>query len=301
MRWEEGMATHMRHNAEALSTHVQSTGSSLRATRSSRRASFAPRAIGAIRNIRANPCSSVVPFAVPFFLAAFVLSPSPALAMHIADGILPPQWAGLWWMIAIPFVALGLRSLRKRNAKDPQFKALVGLVGAAVFIISCMPIPVPTAGTCSHPCGTGLAAILIGPSLTVLITSVALVLQALFLAHGGFTTLGADILSMGVGGAFAGYAIFRLMRSIGAPFFVAAFCAGLLSDWVTYSITSVQLASALHGSASFGAAFGALLVAFAPTQIPLGILEGFVTAGAYQFIVRRRPELLGELSREAAR
>ena len=62
---------------------------------------------------------------------------------------------------------------------------LVAMLGAAVFAISCMPVPVPTAGTCSHPCGTGLAAIFVGPSRAVLLTVVALILQALFLAHGG--------------------------------------------------------------------------------------------------------------------
>lgn len=111
-------------------------------------------------------------------------TPTPAPAMHISEGILPPSWAGLWFLVSIPFVAWGLRDLRIRSKQTPHFKPLVGLVGAAVFIISCMPIPVLTAGCCSHPCGTGLAAILIGPTLTVVVTSVALLLQALFLAHG---------------------------------------------------------------------------------------------------------------------
>ena len=85
-------------------------------------------------------------------------------------------------------------------------KPLVGLLAAVVFIISCMPIPVPTAGTCSHPCGTAISAILVGPYISVLISTVALLIQALVMAHGGLTTLGADIVSMGVVGSFTGYA-----------------------------------------------------------------------------------------------
>ena len=38
--------------------------------------------------------------------------------------------------------------------------------------------------------------------------------------------------------------------------------------------------------------FLAIIVAFIPTQLPLGILEGFLTAGAYRFVRSRRPELL---------
>jgi cobalt/nickel transport system permease protein len=231
---------------------------------------------------------------VPLFAAP------PVHAMHISEGILPMQWAILWFVLSVPFVAWGLRTLRIRSKEEPHLKAMVGLVGAAVFVISCMPIPVPTAGTCSHPCGTGMAAILIGPSLTVVVASIALVLQALFLAHGGLTTLGANIFSMGVMGAFTGYGVFVLTRRLGAPWVVAAFMAGLLSDWAVYAGTSFSLATALHGDGSVASMFLTILLAFVPTQVPLGILEGFITAGAYRLVHNRRPEFLGMLAKGGA-
>ena len=234
-------------------------------------------------------------------LAAALVLPSTAEAMHISEGILPPQWAGLWFAVAIPFVAWGLRDLRVRSAREPFFKPMVGLIGAAVFVISCMPIPVPTAGTCSHPCGTGMAAILIGPTLTVVVSSIALLLQALFLSHGGLTTLGGNIVSMGVVGAFTGWAAFRVSRRLGAPTWVTAFLCGLLSDWATYATTSMELASALHGSGSFLHMFGSIMLSFMPTQLPLGIFEGIVTAGVYRFIATRRPSLLECLGVEPRR
>jgi cobalt/nickel transport system permease protein len=229
--------------------------------------------------------------------SGMVFAASPVYAMHISEGILPLPWAAFWFVLSIPFLFMGLRNLRIRSEKEPHIKALVGLVGAAVFVISCMPIPVPTAGTCSHPCGTGMAAILIGPSLTVVVASIALILQALFLAHGGLTTLGADIFSMGVAGAFVGYGVFLLAKRMGAPAIVAAFLAGLLSDWATYAVTSLALGSALHADGSFGTMFLTILLAFVPTQIPLGILEGFLTAGAYRLVHNRRPEFLGMLAK----
>jgi cobalt/nickel transport system permease protein len=243
-------------------------------------------------------CNNIVIF--PFIAAILVLAPTAVHAMHISEGILPMQWAILWFVLSVPFVAWGLRNLRIRSQEEPHLKAMVGLVGAAVFVISCMPIPVPTAGTCSHPCGTGMAAILIGPSLTVVVASVALILQALFLAHGGLTTLGADILSMGVMGAFTGYGIFVFARRLGAPWVAAAFMAGLLSDWVVYAGTSFFLATALHGDGSVGTLFLSILIAFVPTQIPLGILEGFLCAGAYRLVHNRRPEFLGMLAKRGA-
>ncbi len=220
-----------------------------------------------------------------------VLSAPNAFAMHISDGILSAGWASFWFAAVLPVVAIGLGVLKKKNEASTKTKPFVALIGAAIFVISCMPIPVPVAGTTSHPCGVGLAAILIGPWLAVVVSSVTLALQALFLSHGGLTSLGADIFSMGVVGAFSGYASFRLVRWLGFSTWAAAFAAGLVSDWATYATTSLQLALALHGNAPLFSMFAAIAAAFIPTQLPLGILEGFISAGAYRFVMLRKPEL----------
>jgi cobalt/nickel transport system permease protein len=221
-----------------------------------------------------------------------MLHPSDAQAMHITEGILPMKWAVWWFVVAAPFVAYGLFRLKRMSAVDLSFKPLVGLMAAVVFIISCMPIPVPTVGTCSHPCGTGLSAILLGPGISVLVASVALLMQALFLAHGGLSTLGANIVSMGVMGSFAGYLTFKALRIFKVNLAVSGFVAGLLADWATYFATSVELASGIKGDSPFMPLFWKILIAFIPTQIPLGILEGAITAGVIVLFYKRRPDLL---------
>jgi cobalt/nickel transport system permease protein len=217
---------------------------------------------------------------------------SPAYAMHISEGILPFNWAILWSVVAAPFVAYGLYRLKKLSAVDLSFKPLVGLMAAVVFIVSCMPIPVPTAGTCSHPCGTGISGILLGPAISILITSAALLIQALFLAHGGISTWGANIVSMGVMGSFAGYLTFRALRALNINMAVAGFTAGLLADWATYMMTAVELASGIRGESPFMPLFWKILIAFMPTQLPLGILEGAMTAGMVVLLYKKRPDLL---------
>ncbi len=217
---------------------------------------------------------------------------APAHAMHISEGILPLGWATLWFALAIPFVALGCRELKRLSLDDLAMKPLVGLLAAVVFIISCMPIPVPTAGTCSHPCGTAISAILVGPLVSVLISTVALLIQALVMAHGGLTTLGADIVSMGIVGSFTGYAVFKGMRRFGASLGMAAFCAGVLTDWATYMTTSLELASGIMGREPFLPLFTKIMIAFVPTQLPLGLLEGAMTAGMVTLLARKRPDLL---------
>ena len=227
-----------------------------------------------------------------FVIALLLAGASPAHAMHISEGILPLPWAALWFALALPFVMLGCRELKKLSQEDLSIKPLVGLLAAVVFIISCMPIPVPTAGTCSHPCGTAIAAVLVGPSISVLISTVALLIQALVMAHGGLTTLGADIVSMGVIGSFTGYATFKGLRRLGASLGIAAFCAGVLTDWATYTATAVELASGIRGSDPFLPLFTKIVIAFVPTQLPLGLLEGAMTAGMVTLLARKRPDLL---------
>ena len=212
--------------------------------------------------------------------------------MHISEGILPFNWAALWFALSMPFVGYGLYRLRKMSEIDLSFKPLVGLMTAVVFIISCMPVPVPTAGTCSHPCGTGISGILLGPAISVLITAAALLIQALFLAHGGLSTWGADVVSMGVVGSFAGYGTFKLLRSMKIRVVAAGFAAGLIADWATYLATSVELASGIRGDSAFLPLFTKIVIAFIPTQLPLGILEGAMTAGMISLLFRKRPDLL---------
>ncbi len=230
---------------------------------------------------------------VPLFsvLAVFLMAGN-AHAMHISEGILPLDWAAFWFAVAAPFVAYGLWRLKVLSRDDFSYKPLVGLMAAVVFVISLMPIPVPTAGTCSHPAGTGISGILMGPGISILITAVALLIQALFLAHGGLSTLGADIVSMGVMGSISAFLIFKALRAVGVNMAVAGFMGGLLADWSTYMTTSVELAAGIRGDSPFMPLFMKILIAFVPTQLPLGILEGFMTAGMVVLLYRKRPDLL---------
>ncbi len=232
----------------------------------------------------------IVPIMV--VLGILLLYPTPAYAMHIAEGILPASWAALWFIPATVFVGIGIYVIKQKTRETKSLVPLLGLSGAAIFLISVLPIPVPIAGTCSHPCGTPLGAILLGPFISTTLGALALLIQALFLAHGGLTTWGANIGSMALVGSFAGFGAFMLLKRLNVSIFLAAFAAGLFGDWATYATTAFELASALHGNASLWNMFAAIATAFAPTQLPLGILEGLFTGGVVTLVYQRRPELL---------
>lgn len=92
-----------------------------------------------------------------------------------------------------------------------------------------------------HPAGTGMSAMLLGPFVSVVIAEIALFIQALFLAHGGITTLGVNISSMGVLGPFSGYFAFRFAQRPGFKLFWCGFLAGVILDVFTYLGTSIGL------------------------------------------------------------
>ena len=213
-----------------------------------------------------------------FGLSAYLIlaHPNSAQAMHIAEGFLPVKWAVFWWAIALPFFLVGLKKLSLITKKNPELKLLLALAGAFTFVLSALKIPSVT-GSCSHPTGTGLGAVIFGPSIMVVLGTLVLLFQAILLAHGGLTTLGANMFSMAIIGPFVSYGIYLLFLKISNQK-LAIFLAATLGNICTYLVTSFQLAIAFP--TSFGGIWAAFLKfagIFAFTQLPLAITEGLLT------------------------
>ncbi|MFB2937392.1 energy-coupling factor ABC transporter permease [Aerosakkonemataceae cyanobacterium BLCC-F154] len=212
-------------------------------------------------------------------------SANPAQAMHIMEGFLPVQWAVFWWVVFIPFLIWGLRSLTRITRQHPETKLLLALAGAFTFVLSALKIPSVT-GSCSHPTGTGLGAVLFGPAVMSVLGALVLLFQALLLAHGGLTTLGANAVSMAVVGPFVAYGIYQLVMKTSGKQTLAIFLAASLADLVTYVVTSAQLALAFPAAVGgFWVAFGKFAGIFAITQIPLAISEGLLTVLVWNWLV----------------
>lgn len=198
-------------------------------------------------------------------------------AMHIMEGYLPGKFCILWGVICIPFLIAGFFAIRKKLNNNRRTLTLLAMAGAFVFVISSLKIPSVT-GSCSHMTGTGLGAILFGPSAVSILGIIVLLFQAILLAHGGLTTLGANTFSMAVAGPFLSFGVFMLCRKCRVNRKVSVFLAACLGDLFTYCITAFQLALA-YPSESGGTAASAVkfLGIFAPTQVPLAIIEGLIT------------------------
>lgn len=227
-------------------------------------------------------------FITVIFLLLFPVVP--ANAMHLSEGILPANYAVFFYVLSLPFVIYGFWTINKKKKESPLYFSMVGLIGATVFVLSAFPIPVPIAGTCSHPAGTGLSAVILGPFQSVVTAFVSLLIQALFMAHGGITTLGANVFTMGVGGSFCGFFAYYLARRLNFSVFFSGFLAGFIADIATYFLTALVIAVSI--APSFTEGLIEVGLAFVPTQIPLAILEGIITGFALRYIAEHKPEFL---------
>ena len=210
--------------------------------------------------------------------------------MHISDGILEPQWIIFWYIVAIAFIAVGVSQIRQRVKDNPQYLPTLALMGAAVLVISVWHIPVPVTGSSSHPCGTPMVAIIVGPFPVAVISAIALFFQT-FVGHGGLTTIGANDFSMGIVGAFTGYGMWVALRKLRVSIFWAAALAGFIGDVFTYVTSAFQLAISLHPE-SLLHYWGIFLLGYVPTQLPIAIMEFVFTGLVVRYVAEMRPEMM---------
>lgn len=210
----------------------------------------------------------------------------PVYAMHIMEGMLPPYWCIVWFIVSAPFFIYGLYRLYKIvNSEQKNAKIMLALCGAFVFVLSSLKLPSVT-GSCSHPTGVGLGTVMFGPGVMSVIGVIVLLFQALLLAHGGLTTLGANEFSMTIVGPIVGFLIYKICRKLKVNRSVSIFLCAMLADWSTYITTAFQLAIVFpdpHNGVV--AALIKFLGIFAVTQIPLAIAEGLLTVIVYNLVI----------------
>jgi len=200
-----------------------------------------------------------------------------ANAMHIMEGYLPLKFCIIWGVICIPFLVAGYLSLKRTLSTNRRSITIVAMSGAFIFVISSLKIPSVT-GSCSHMTGTGLGAILFGASSVSILGIIVLIFQAILLAHGGLTSLGANTFSMAIAGPLITYGIYKLCQKLKVNKYVGIFLAASIGDLFTYCVTSIQLALAYPSqSGGIAASAAKFLAVFAPTQLPLAIIEGILT------------------------
>ncbi len=221
--------------------------------------------------------------------------------MHIPDGYLSPASAGALYVAATPFWAIAAartgRILRGRTVP------LLAIFSAFTFAIMMFNVPVP-GGTTAHAVGGTLTAIVLGPWASVISTSVALVIQALFFGDGGITAIGANCFNMAVMLPLSGYAVYRLVAGRSGALSSRRVIAAAIGAYVGITVAALLVALQLgiqprlwstngvpdYSPYGFSSAIPAMLVAH---MLGASFVEAAVTALGLAYLQKTYPELLG--------
>ncbi|MFN8094109.1 MAG: energy-coupling factor ABC transporter permease [Vicinamibacteria bacterium] len=207
--------------------------------------------------------------------------------MHIAEGFLPPLHALAWSAVALPAAVGGGRAIVRLAGAEDDTRARIAAAGGFCLLLSSLKLP-SFAGSCSHPTGVGLGALLVGPAAMGGLALVVLAYQSLLLAHGGITTLGANLVALGVVGPWAAWAVHRTALALRFPGGAAVALAAAVGSLGTYATTSVQLGLAFpDATGGRPAAVFEFASLFLPVQLPLALGEGALTAIALGTLARR--------------
>lgn len=205
--------------------------------------------------------------------------------MHIPDSFVPLGQAIIYWIIALPFVFMALKWASKEmdDTKVPILAALA----AGIFAIQALNIPIGM-GTSGHMVGATLVAIIFAsPWAGVLVLTLVLLVQGFIFADGGITTMGANILNMGVISGFVGYYTFVALMKHKFSLQISSF----IGAWFGLLLSALVCAVEMYVAGTFPLVPG--LIAMGTYHFIIGIIgEGLITAVALTAIASSRPDLL---------
>ncbi len=208
--------------------------------------------------------------------------------MHIPDGFIPLWQCAIYYAIAIIFLFFALRWSRK-NLNERNIP-LMAVLAAGIFAIMSMNIPVPF-GSSGHMVGAAMVAIIfMSPWAGVIVIALVLLVQGLFFGDGGITTLGANILNMGIVGGFAGYYTWRGLSKSSIPVISGKWWSVGVASWIAIFLAACLAAVEMALAGTFPLGLGLLYMGGYHGMI--GIFEAIITVIVIATLERVRPDLL---------
>ena len=211
--------------------------------------------------------------------------------MHMADALLSPAVGVTFWTAS--GAALAYCASKIKKTLDDHKVPLMGVLGAFIFAAQMINFTIPGTGSSGHLGGGLLLSLLLGPYAAFLTISSVLVIQAFFFADGGLLALGTNIFNLGVFPCFFGLPLFRLIAGAKpSPGRLAAASIGAAAVGLEMGAMGVVLETLLSGRSEL--ALGPFVALMAGIHLPIGIIEGFVTAAVLGYVLKIRPELAAQ-------
>ncbi|QUH22740.1 energy-coupling factor ABC transporter permease [Methanobacterium alkalithermotolerans] len=202
--------------------------------------------------------------------------------MHVPDGIIPLSQSAIYWIISILTVIIYTYKISRDEDKEKRVFTTALLVVASI-IGSSLSIPSPL-GVPIHFFIIPLVAIILGPLSGSVVAFLTLIIQYFFLGMGGFTTLGANTLTIGVVLSFSTYIFYTLLKDLDLRL-------GIFSG-TFMGIIMATLAHVLILLVAGIATLEVLIATLVPFYLFIAVLESAASVIIISFIDKIKPELL---------
>lgn len=211
--------------------------------------------------------------------------------MHIRDGILAPEVCLVAGAISLGAITYSLRRLR--FDLEDRAVPLTGMMAAIVFAGQMVNFPLFGLPVSGHLLGGVLAAVMLGPWAGCLAISMVLIVQAVLFSDGGLMSLGANILNMGVVGAWGGYAVYATIRRMLGNGAAATVSAAVIAAWLSVlGAAALFCAEFLCSSRSAGVDPRGVLSLMVLYHSLIGVGEALITGAVLSFVLARRGDLV---------
>lgn len=194
--------------------------------------------------------------------------------MHLPGGSLDNLTCTVTTLLAAGSVGFAIRRARREAA--PWDTNAFAATAAMIFAAQMVDFPVAD-GVSGHLVGGTLAGAILGPWLGLLAMTLVLIAQSLLAGDGGITTLGANVLTMGVVATWGGYALKNAIAARPQSGW-KELAATSLAAWG--SIVSAGAACALIWTAGSDVRLGNVLWPLLAVHAPIGVGEALITATA---------------------
>lgn len=203
--------------------------------------------------------------------------------MHIPDGFIPYEQCAIYYVILI--VALYFAGKWAKENLDEKRIPLLAILGAGIFAIMSMNMPIPF-GTSGHMVGGALMAIVFcAPEAAILVFTVVLLIQALIYGDGGITVLGANVLNMGIIGGFVGLYTFKGLNK-----YIGKYPAIAAGAWLATLIAAEACAIEMAIAGTFPLTIG--ITSMGLYHALIGVIEAVLTIIVVMALEKYRPDLL---------
>ncbi len=201
--------------------------------------------------------------------------------MHIPDGLIPMEQAIIYWIITLIVLAIFFIRVSKKVNMEERL-VLTAVLTAATVVVTSISIPSPF-GIPMHFFLIPLVVIILGPLNATLVCFLALLTQALLLGMGGITTLGANVLVMGVSLSLSCSVVYDAFRNLNER--LAIFFATVIG---ILTATVVQIVILLLTNTT---SLEVLLASLLPFYLVVAIIEAFINVVVLELVYNIRPDI----------